>query len=197
MIAAQEMPMPTPARTSRDAIVAAGLAILDARGLEGLTMQAVASAVGVRAPSLYKHVRDRGDLVRLVMNEVARELSITVDAAATSGDPRRDLAAIARAFRAFAHARPRAYGLIFGPLPESWRMDSAALADATQALVRVTAELAGEDRALDAARLVTAWAHGFVSMELSGAFQMGGSVDGAFDYGIERITAALSTVPGA
>jgi AcrR family transcriptional regulator len=186
------MSMPTPARTSRDAIVAAGLAILDADGLEGLTMQAVAHAVGVRAPSLYKHVRDRGELVRLVMNEVARELSATVDRAAASGDPRTDLAAIAHAFRAFAHAHPRTYGLIFGPLPESWRMDSAALAEATRALIRVTAEFVGEDRALDAARLVTAWANGFVNMELSGAFQMGGSVDDAFDFGIERITAALS-----
>jgi hypothetical protein len=126
------------------------------------------------------------------MNEVARELSATIDGAATTGDARRDLAAIARAFRAFAHAHPRAYGLVFGPLPESWRMDSAALTEATQALVRVTSELAGEDRALEAARLVTAWANGFVSMELSGAFQMGGSVDDAFEYGIERITMALS-----
>ena len=51
--------MPTPARTSLEEIVGAGRAILRAEGLEGLTMQRVAAAVGVRAPSLYKRLPGR------------------------------------------------------------------------------------------------------------------------------------------
>ena len=51
--------MPTPSRTSTAEIVAAGRAILEAEGFEGLTMQRVAAAVGVRAPSLYKRVDGR------------------------------------------------------------------------------------------------------------------------------------------
>jgi AcrR family transcriptional regulator len=194
---AKEAAVPAPARTSRDAIVAAGRSILEADGIDGLTMHAVARAVGVRAPSLYKHVRDRSDLVRLVLNDIALDLSAAIDVAATTGDPRGDLAAIARAFRTFAHAHPRAYGLLFEPLPDGWRMDSTALAEATRALVRVTAALAGEERALEAARTVTAWSHGFVSMELSSAFQMGGDVDAAFEFGIDRITMALATDPSS
>jgi hypothetical protein len=42
----------------------------------------------------------------------------------------------------------------------------------------------GEDRALEAARLVTAFAHGFVSMEITGAFRLGGDVDEAYRYGV-------------
>ena len=54
--------MPTPERTSTEEIVAAGREILEIAGPSGLTMQAVADRVGVRAPSLYKRVRDRDAL---------------------------------------------------------------------------------------------------------------------------------------
>ena len=46
-----------------------------------------------------------------------------------------------------------------------------------------------------AARTVVAWANGFIAMELAGAFQLGGDVDRAFDYGIDHIVAAIATQP--
>src|SRR5690606_15298184 len=91
--------VPTPARTSIEAIVAAGRAALATDGLAGLSMQRVASAVGVRAPSLYKRVRDRDELVRLVVEDLLRELGATLEKATGSGDARRDLRALVYAFR--------------------------------------------------------------------------------------------------
>ena len=183
--------MPTPARTSVDAIVAAGRAILDAEGLDGLTMQRVAAAVGVRAPSLYKRVRGRGDLIRLIANDVAGELTIALEAAATSGDPRLDLRAIAHAFRAWALAHPEGFHLLFDRLPEGERVDPEVNARSAAVLLRTAAELAGEEHALEAARTVVAWANGFLNMELAGAFRLGGSVDAAFEYGVERLTRSI------
>ena len=49
--------MPTPDKTSLDAIVLAARDLLEEDGLGGLTMQAVAHRVGVRAPPLYMRVR--------------------------------------------------------------------------------------------------------------------------------------------
>jgi len=66
------------------------------------------------------------------------------------------------------------------------------LAEASAPVLRVAAALVGEDDALPAARTVTAWANGFVTMELSGAFRLGGDVDRAFDYGVERLADALA-----
>src|SRR3954467_3383494 len=105
--------MPTPDRTSLEDIVAAGRALLESAGLTGLTMQAVADRVGVRAPSLYKRVRNRDDLVRLITEATVRDLGARLATIGAGADPRRDLAELARAFRAFAHARPKGYQLIF------------------------------------------------------------------------------------
>ena len=187
--------MPTPARTSLDSIVEAARGILETDGLAALTMQRVADAVGVRPPSLYKRVRSRDVLVRLVIEDVASQLAGQIGRAAGSGDPRRDLRALAYAFRAFGQANPGVYAVIFSRLPEESRPDLATLAPANDAMVATVAGLAGSEHALEAARLTVAWAHGFVSLELAGAFRLGGDIDAAFEFGIERLADALERGP--
>jgi AcrR family transcriptional regulator len=192
---AMEAFVPTPARTSLDAIVAAGRDVLESEGLDGLTMQRVADAVGVRPPSLYKRVDGRGTLVRLVIEDVGRELAGRVAAAVGSGDPARDLASVATTFRAFAHAHPRSYGYVFVPLPAAWQPDLDVLAPGNDAVLAVAGALTGPDRALEGARMIVSWANGFVGMELAGAFRLGGDVDEAFAFGIERLAIALASNP--
>jgi AcrR family transcriptional regulator len=184
--------MPAPARTSLEEIVDAGLAVIEEEGLPALTMAAVAERVGVRPPSLYKHVRNRAELVRLVATRAVAELAGDLDAVTQQGDAHAQLRAMADALRDFAHRRPALYGLLFTPLPEDSRPDAAVLARASAPVLRVTEQLAGSEQALAAARTVTAWAHGFIDMELSGAFRLGGDVNAAYDYGITTIARALS-----
>lgn len=172
--------MPTPSRTSLDAITAAGAEILETRGLPGLTMQAVAQAVGVKAPSLYKHVTDRDALVRLVADVAANDLAGRLDG-------HDGLAGLARSLRSWAAAHPERFRLVF-----SGHGSPEVAAAAGAPVLKAARDLVGPAHKLSAARLVTAWATGFISMELAGAFQLGGDVDEAFEYGIERLTAALS-----
>jgi AcrR family transcriptional regulator len=184
--------MPTPDRTSLDEIVRAGRQLLETAGLDGLTMQAVADGVGVRAPSLYKRVRGRTELIALIAEATAHELGDRLAVAADSQpDPVRAIVALARAVRDFAHERPAAFGLVFAP-GGGTAIDPETLRRASAPVLRVSAALVGDDDALDAARTVTAWANGFVSMELSGAFRLGGDVDRAFEFGIDRLAAALA-----
>ncbi|HEU4895603.1 MAG TPA: WHG domain-containing protein [Acidimicrobiia bacterium] len=184
--------MPAPSRTSLTEIVAAGLAIVEAEGVEGLTMQKVSVAVGVQAPSLYKRVAGRGALLRLIAETVLEELGESLGAVVTGSDPRADLEALANAFRDFARGQPGAYRLLFAPLPEGSAPGQESFVAASLPVLRTAEALVGPDRALDAARLVTAWAHGFLTMELAGAFRMSGDLDEAFRYGVDRLTAALS-----
>ena len=187
--------MPTPARTSLDEIVKAGRAIVEADGIDGLTMQSIAARVGVRAPSLDKRIRNRNDLLRLVANDAAAHVTRDLDAAAETGDPRMDLAAIARTFRGFAHHHPGAYSLLFARLPDDARADPEWSVKASAGVLKATERLAGTDHALEAARTVVAWANGFIAMELAGAFRLGGDVDAAFDYGIDHLIAAITSRP--
>jgi AcrR family transcriptional regulator len=188
--------MPTPERTSIEEITAAAREILEAQGYAGLTMQAVADRVGVRAPSLYKRVRSRDDLVRIVAEATIQELAGHLHGVPVSAEPRQDLTAFAHAVRAFAQSRPAAYRLIVGSGPVAVAPGPDLLAHVLAPLLRICADLAGPDHALDAARTLTAWTTGFITMELAGAFNLGGDIDRAFSYGISRLGAAFTAAPG-
>lgn len=182
--------MPAVARTSKGAIVAAARTILERDGVDGLTMRAVADTVGVRAPSLYKHVRDRGDLVRLVLDETVQDLGDRLHRL-PDAEPSARLRWLANEFRGFALERPAAFGLLFTALPEAWRADPTANAQAVRPLIETAAELVGPHRALDASRALTAACVGFLTMERAGAFRLGGSIDDAWAYLVETLVAAL------
>lgn len=171
--------MPTPERTSLSEVVEVARDLLEDGGSAAVTMQAVATRVGVRAPSLYKRVRDRGALLALVAQATADDLAARFAASEPS------IAGLVRVYRAFAQERPEGFRLMYAD-------DSAAeqMGRAAEPVLRATREIAGDENALNEARLLTAWATGFISMELAGAFRLGDDIDGAFEYGLGRLTAS-------
>jgi AcrR family transcriptional regulator len=58
----------------REHIVSAALDLLDEAGLEGLTMRALAERMGVRAASLYWHIRDKEQLLGLLAEAIVGEV---------------------------------------------------------------------------------------------------------------------------
>ncbi len=178
--------MPAPERTTLPAIVDAARALLEQGGPAHVTMQAVADRVGVRAPSLYKRVRDRDELLRRVAEAAASDLSARF--AATDGS----IPDLAQAYRAFARRTPESFRLLVAS-----DAASGAFADVSDPILRATTHMVGEAHALDAARLVTAWATGFLTMELAGAFRLGGDLDDAFRYGLDRIVEGLTAAEPA
>lgn len=173
--------MPTPERTSRAAIVSAACDILEDSGPAGLTMKAVADRVGVRPPSLYKRVADRSALLGLVAEHSATVLTNSLAGAGS-------IAELATKLRKFAHSNPEAFKLIFF----TDHVSLPALEAAAAPLMRLVTPLVGQDSALSAARFVTAWAVGFVSMEITSAFHLGDSIEDAFEYGVAQVSAALT-----
>ncbi|MEV5570324.1 WHG domain-containing protein [Spirillospora sp. NPDC052269] len=173
--------MPTPEKTSFAEIVAAGRDLLEKGGPQGLTMQSVAERVGVRAPSLYKRVGNRAALLAAVAEATIDDLAARLE----STD--RSLEGLARGYRRFAHEWPAGFRLMLSvdSPPEILGRAAAPILDASRAFV-------DESDVLNAARLIVAWANGFIGMELLGAFHLGGDVDEAFEYGLAGIRRALT-----
>src|SRR4029077_4960690 len=79
---------PARARTSSEAVVAAARDLLEQGGLEAVTMQAVADAVGGRAPALSKRFDGRAALITAVADDAATELGVELIPALREADPR-------------------------------------------------------------------------------------------------------------
>jgi TetR/AcrR family tetracycline transcriptional repressor len=97
-------------------VVGAALALLDEVGLDGLTMRRLAERLGVKAASLYKHVRNKDELLVLLGDEISGRIPL----AEPSGSWRERLTKIAWNVRRglLAHrdaARVLAYTAPFGP----------------------------------------------------------------------------------
>jgi AcrR family transcriptional regulator len=103
-------------RLTRERIVRAALRVMDAEGLEAVSMRRVAREVGVEAMSLYHHVEDKDDLLRGICNEVMRSFQFP----GTSGDWVERAKAGARAWRRLLQEHPdvmRLFAETHGPLP--------------------------------------------------------------------------------
>jgi AcrR family transcriptional regulator len=60
----------------RDRVVRVALKLLDEVGLEGLSMRRLADRLGVKAASVYWHVRDKEELLDLVFDRVIGEIQV-------------------------------------------------------------------------------------------------------------------------
>lgn len=173
---------PTPDRLVQ--IVDAARDLLERDGPDGLTMRRLAERLGMRAPSLYKHVADKDELEALLIAQALREQGSQMHAS-VAGLPRRGsrkvaLAALARAYRAWALAHPHLYRLATeGPLPRE-QLPEGLEAWAAQPVVRI----AGTEAR---ARATWAFAHGMTILELDGRFPPGADLDAAWDSGLAAL----------
>ncbi|GAA2901633.1 TetR family transcriptional regulator [Actinoplanes cyaneus] len=67
-----------PPVTSRPEILAAARRLIDADGWEKVTVRRLAAELGIGATTLYHHVRDKDELLVLVLSEYARQVPLPV-----------------------------------------------------------------------------------------------------------------------
>jgi AcrR family transcriptional regulator len=184
---------PAHSRTSGAAILAAARELLEEGGLEAVSMSGVAARVSVRAPSLYKHFGNRSELLGAIATDVALDLGRTLAAASERASPEASarLRALAIAYRSFALATPRAAALLFAGVAPGAAPSPEANAWAARPILEVAEAIVGPQNALAAARVLTAFAYGFTSMETAGAFRLGGDVEEAYRLGITVLLAGL------
>jgi len=183
--------MAPPSKTSNAAIVKAARRLIEKHGVENLTMEALATAVGIRAPSLYKRFSGRDAILGAVEQELFADLGKRL-ARALKGAKDRKMQAACHAYRAFAHASPNAYRLMFSASSLQGSEAEEVRTKASMPVVEFLSGVSGITDALHAARTFTAFLHGFVSMELARAFHLKGDVDQAFRYGVATLEAGMN-----
>jgi AcrR family transcriptional regulator len=126
LLAVTILPQPAPARRDRvrqqmrqqtlDEIEQHAFEIIDAGGLQELSIAALAKAMGMSAPALYRYFPSRDALVEALVVAAYASLGSAVDAAARaahSREPAERVMAIAHAYRRWALAYPRRYSMLF------------------------------------------------------------------------------------
>jgi AcrR family transcriptional regulator len=188
------MPLVPRAGLNTGRVVAEAAVLADEVGLDQLTLAALATRLGVRQPSLYKHVASLDALQRLISMRGKAELADVLGRAAI-GRARDDaLIAMAHAWRAWALEHPGRYQAAERGAPPG-DVDHEAVARRTVEVVTAVMHgygLDGDD-AIDAVRAYRAALHGFVSLEANYGFAFPASVDRSFDRLVHALIRALSS----
>jgi AcrR family transcriptional regulator len=166
-------------------IVAKARELLETEGPDALTMRRLAERLGIRAPSLYKHLAGKEELETAVIATGFEESAERFEDA-VAGRPRRPLAALAAAYRAFAQEHPHLYRLMTDrPL----RRDLLPPGLEARAAAPLVAAAGSGDRA----RAVWAFAHGMTILELNGRFPPDADLDAAWRAGIRALEREASS----
>jgi AcrR family transcriptional regulator len=179
---------PVPLAT-RDQLLVTARRILDADGLEGISLREIARASGVSHGAPQRHFPTLASLLAAVSAQGFRELHASVDAAVSAAGPRATSAARLRAaasgYVRFALASPGVFGLMFRP--ERFDTTDADFAQAGATAFDQLVDLAaavqrdGLRPDVDATQLAAAcWAsvHGLAQLWIQGSLQ-GATHDGA------------------
>jgi len=183
--------MSAPAKTSDRKICEAVRNLLEGGGERSLSMQKIASAVGIQAPSLYKRFAGKSHLLSAAARGALVEMAELLGNPAGAGKTYESLERMGHLYRKFAKKNPRTYALIFSEAMVAREDLLRARQAAAEPMLALLRPAVGKDAALNAARMLVSYLHGFLSMELARTFRFGGNVNEAFQYGLTKTLDAL------
>lgn len=163
-------------------IVSTALALLEEHGAEALTMRRLADQLGIRAPSLYKHLAGKSELETAVIAAGFEDLATALEQATAhryqAHEAGQRLTDMGRAYREFALGRPHLYRLM-NERPLARELLPPGLED--RAAAPLVAAVGGDP---DLARAAWAFAHGMIMLELNDRFPPGADLDAAWEAGL-------------
>jgi AcrR family transcriptional regulator len=173
-------------------VTQAAVELIDAGGLDELTLAKVAAHTGVAAPSLYKHVGGLAELRAQVAVRVVGELTDRLAEAVMGRGGDDALRAAMLAYRQYVVEHPNRYAAIPQAPPPDPELAAAAgrLLDVLFAVLRGYG-LEGA-AAIHATRCLRATAHGFASLQAAGGFQRPEDLDASYEHLIGMLTAGIA-----
>jgi TetR/AcrR family tetracycline transcriptional repressor len=133
------MARPSKPLISKDACARAALDIIDAEGLEALSLERLAKTIGVRAPSLYHHFADKAEILARVARLVTLEVPVPPEP--SPDDWQEWLVEMCIGFRQAIVAHPNAAPLLLLYYPRQFMLSSYERASRVLDQVGVPIEL--------------------------------------------------------
>lgn len=178
---------------TRDGVVAAAAGLADEIGYGQLTMEAVAQRLGIRPPSLYKHVDDLDDLRHGIATLAITELGGQIRDAMQGRSGRDALTSFFTAYRVYVTAHPGRYSATIGALFTG--PGDPLLAASTRVVDSIAAVLRGynigAEQVVHAMRAIRCTIHGFAALQAARGFQWSGDLDESFTWMIGFIDRGL------
>lgn len=153
----------------REEILDAALAIADERGLDGVSMRAVARAVGLTPMALYPHVKDKAGLLDAMLGRLLGLVHQEVPAIAGEADWRDRLRVFARTARQLSGGHPWVTSLLFSR--PAVTPDATATVDLLYGALLDAGVPPAQVPRLE--RLVTTFVLGWIASESGGRFGPG------------------------
>lgn len=176
--------MPYPGQVTKELIVEKAHQLIEEKGVDALSLGKLAKDLGVKAPSLYRHIGNKERLLQEVNIKTLRLLFGEIDASLAGQDqanPSQKIVTIAKVYRQYALAHPHSYRLFSSTPPGQGRPDEDLLIQLILPMQEVIAELSGDALSLTALRGLVAQMHGFVMLELNQQLQRGGNLQTVYE----------------
>lgn len=187
--------MPHPKILSSTEILRAALDLIETSGFEGLSLRALASVLGVKAPSLYHYFPNKEALEKAVAEEIFNSMLAEFRAVPATARPDKRFRTLARAYLNFARQHFSLYAFVVQDRPE--RYASEAGKSVWNLLLDAVSSVSGHSDDTDAAVALWSFLHGYAMLEHSGAFGVSGP-KGGLERGLDAFLRSFPqrTTPG-
>ena len=179
-------------------VVAAAAVLADEAGIEAVSLAAVATRLGVKAPALYKHVDSIGDLRRRIATLAMTELGDALRDALQGKSGADAIGAFFKVVQSYIAKHPGRYDATTGA--EFRGADDPLLIAATRVIGSIRAVLSGygiQPGELDhAIRMLRCTIHGYAALQAAEGFQWSKDPGESVAWMIRFFDAGLATVGG-
>ena len=170
----------------KDIILKTAADLADAEGIANVTLKALAEKLGVKPPSLYKHINGLEELNKALMLYGWKSLEKKVTRAAVGKSKEDAIRAIFYAYRDYVKEHPG----VFEAMQWYNMYQSEENLQATEEIVAVLFQVLSaydlqEEQKVHIVRMFRVFLQGFLMVEIHGGFGNPASITESFDFSLE------------